>query len=359
MKFSAHIQTRIGDWQIIKHLEDLGYDAAWVPDTQMMWSDCYAVMTAAALNTSKIKLGTGVAIPGTRIAPTTAHSIASVNVLAPGRVFLGIGTGHTAMRVMGQDPMGIRDFREYLRVVRAMLNGEPVDYEYKGKTTEIVWQNHGDDFRNIEDPIPIYIAGNGPLALKTAGMYGDGLVSLFNEKKDVLEYHLGMVKQGADKIGRELPSDFHTTTLTNAVVLKPGEKLTDDRVIERAGSWVTVSIHFVYEIWRYTKDDSVVPDYMKNIWEEYSDHVEGFDLPKEKWHQVLHEGHCSYCPGGEKRFVTPELIEGTTLVGGPSEIAEQIRDAAAGGLGEVSLLPPLEHIRELTTDFAKEVIPLI
>ena len=49
MKFSLHIETRISDWQIIKDLEDMGYDAVWVPDTQMMWSDCYATMAAAAL----------------------------------------------------------------------------------------------------------------------------------------------------------------------------------------------------------------------------------------------------------------------------------------------------------------------
>ena len=48
MKFSAHVHTRISDWQVIKELENLGYDAAWVPDTQMQWSDCYAVMALAA-----------------------------------------------------------------------------------------------------------------------------------------------------------------------------------------------------------------------------------------------------------------------------------------------------------------------
>jgi hypothetical protein len=45
-----------------------------------------------------------VAIAGTRIAPVTAHSIGSINQIAPGRTFLGIGTGHTAMRVSRQDP---------------------------------------------------------------------------------------------------------------------------------------------------------------------------------------------------------------------------------------------------------------
>ena len=98
---------------------------------------------------------------------------------------------------------------------------------------------------------------------------------------------------------------------------------------------------------------------MKDIWEEYSDHVENFDLPKEKWHQVIHEGHCSYCPPAEKRFVIPDLIENTHLVGGPSEIAEKICEAESIGLGEISLLPPLEHTREVTSDFAKEVIPIL
>jgi len=358
MQYSLHLQTRISDWPIVKELEDLGYDACWFPDTQMMWSDCYATMAAAALNTSRIRLGTGVAIPGTRIAPTTAHSIASINVLAPGRVFLGIGTGHTAMRVMGQDPMPIKEFREYLRVVRAMLDGEEVDYEFRGKSTAIKWQEHGEGFRNIKDRIPIYVAGNGPLALKTAGRYGDGLISIFNEQKDVLEFNLARVAEGAAAAGRAL-DNFHTTTLTTAVMLRPGETLRDERVIERAGSWVAVAIHFVYEVWRYTKDDSVVPDYMKNIWEAYVDHLAHREVPAEKLHQVLHEGHCSYYPPTERKFVTPETIEGACMVGGPSEIATQIREAEKLGLNEVSLLPPLAHIREVAREFAEQVIPLV
>ena len=357
MKFSLHVQTRITDWQVIKYLEDLGYDAAWVPDTQMMWSDCYATMALAAANTSRIHIGTGVAIAGTRIAPTTAAAIASVNAIAPGRVFLGIGTGHTAMRVMGQDPIPIAEFRDYLRVVRSMLEGKETDYTYRDKTTSIVWQNHGTGFRNIENPIPIYVAANGPRALRTAGTYGDGLVSIFNEQKDILDYNLKHVKEGADKAGRDL-ANYHTVTLTNAVILKAGEKLTDESVVERSGSWVVTALHFVYEIWRYTKNDEVVPQYMKGIWEEYVDHVDNFPVPPEKRHQLIHEGHCSYFAAGERKFVTPDMIDGTSIVGGPSEIAEKIRIAESNGLKEVSLLPPLKHIREVAKDFAEKVIPL-
>src|SRR5215468_12102040 len=132
MEFGVFVATKIDDWRLIREAETLGYDRAWVPDSQMIWSDCYATLALAAANTVRIKLGTGVAIPGTRLAPVTAHAIASINRLAPGRVFLGIGTGHTAMRVMGMDPMKIREFREYLRVVRGLLSGGEVDYKQDG-----------------------------------------------------------------------------------------------------------------------------------------------------------------------------------------------------------------------------------
>ena len=359
MKFSLHIETRISDWQIIKDLEDMGYDAVWVPDTQMMWSDCYATMAVAAVNTSKIKMGTGIAVPGCRIAPTTAHSIASVNVLAPGRVFLGIGTGHTAMRVMGHDPMRIKEFREYIRVVRTLLDNEPVDFEFRGKTTELKWQEHGEGFRNIDNKIPIYVAANGPLALRTAGALGDGLVAVFGEQPELIDFHMQQVKEGAQKAGRQLPDDFYSTAVTHAVVLRPGEKITDERIVDIAAPWVSTMIHFVYEIWRYTKNDEVVPDYMKGIWEEYCDHVAAMDIPEEKLHQVIHAGHCSWVAPGERKFATTEMIEGTAMVGEPEQIAQIIRDAAAKGLDEVSLLPGLAHARGVAKDFATRVIPIL
>ena len=104
MEFGIIFPTKIDDWRLVVDAEALGYDRAWVPDSQMLWSDCYATLALAAEHTSRIQIGTGVSIPRTRIAPVTAHSIASINRLAPGRVFLGLGTGHTAMRVMGMKP---------------------------------------------------------------------------------------------------------------------------------------------------------------------------------------------------------------------------------------------------------------
>src|SRR5580704_9090671 len=159
MEFGVTVITHIGKSpEQIRLAEELGYDRAWVPDSQMIWSDCYAVMALAAQATKRIKIGTGVSIPGTRIAPVTAHSIATINRIAPGRIFLGIGTGHTAMRVMGQEPMPIKEFREYLRVTRALLNGEAVEYTYHGRTREIQFLHQDRHFIDLEHRVPIYVA---------------------------------------------------------------------------------------------------------------------------------------------------------------------------------------------------------
>ena len=356
MKFGVCVSTKIDDWQLVRFAEDQGFDMAWIPDSQMIWSDCYATMALAAQHTSRIRIGTGVAIPGTRIAPVTAHSIASINRIAPGRVFLGIGTGHTAMRVMGMQPMKIRDFREYLRVVRTLLRGEEVDYTY-GDTTRAIRFLHRDlRFVNLEDPIPIYVAANGPRALRCAGEYGDGLVSVFNERADVVAHNLALVGEGAQRAGRSLPDDYFVATFTSAVVLKPGETLTSDRVIEECGSYVTAIIHFVWEIYQQTRDEAVIPEAYKGIWDEYCASVEKMETPREKRYLQIHNGHCTFLVPEERRFVTPETIRGTCLVGEPDEIIDSIRTSEKAGLKEVTLLPSMDRARDVYKDFAEHVI---
>src|SRR5258708_12578603 len=94
----------------------------------MLFSDCYAVLALAARQTSRLRLGPGVAICGTRIPPVHVAAMATLNRLAPGRVHLGVGTGNTATRSMGQPPMRIAEYAEHLRVLRGLLRADPAHY---------------------------------------------------------------------------------------------------------------------------------------------------------------------------------------------------------------------------------------
>jgi alkanesulfonate monooxygenase SsuD/methylene tetrahydromethanopterin reductase-like flavin-dependent oxidoreductase (luciferase family) len=357
MKFGAMVATKIDDWQLLQYAEQLGYDHGWVPDSQMIWSDCYAVLALAAHHTSRIRLGTGVAVAGTRSAPVTAHSIASINRIAPGRVFLGIGTGHTAMRVMGFDPVPPREFREYLRVVRGLLHGEEVEYTQRGETRAIRFLHRELGFVDVAHEIPIWVAANGPLALAAAGAHGDGRVSAGAESFDSLQRSLAAIRDGAAKSGRTLPDSFHTAALTFSCVLRPGEKLTSDRVIDAVGSMASATLHYWWELAQKAGSDHFVPAAVRDTWEQYLRYLDGLGIPRDHLHLRVHDGHCTYLVPEERRFITPELIRASGgLVGEPDEILAMLREHERAGLREVTLLPPMANARELLREFATLVM---
>ena len=352
MKFGGVVATRIDDWQIFPNLEELGYDSGWAPDSQMIWSDCYATLALAAHHTSRIRLGTGVSIAGTRAAPVTAHSIATINKLAPGRTFLGIGTGHTAMRIMGQNPVPPSRFRDYLRVLSGLLRDEEVEYEGQ----PIRFLDRELDCINADDKIDIYVAANGPKALSAAGAYGDARIGAGNEPVSLFQRNMDRMSKGAEEIGRTLDESFPSAVLTYACILQPGEKLTSDRVIEEVGSAALSSLHFWYEIYLQRGTDTFIQADIRETWDAYKAYVES-EFPRERRHQYLHRGHCAFTPDGEHRFITPELIRASGgLVGEPDEIIEQIRVLEAGGLTETLLLPPVAVARDNFKNFAEQII---
>ena len=352
MKFGGMVVSKADDWQIFPFLEKLGYDSGWVPDSQMIWSDCYATLALAAHHTSHIRLGTGVAIAGTRTAPVTAHSIATINRLAPGRVFLGIGTGHTAMRVMGQNPVPPSAFREYLRVVRGLLQGEEVTFEGQ----PIRFLDRELDCINTDDPIAMYVAANGPKALAAVGAFGDGRIGAGNEPVSLFQRNLKRVHGGAEAIGRTLPDPFPSAVLTYACVLQPGEKPTTERVIEEVGAPALSSLHFWYEIYLQRGSDAFIQNNIRSLWDDYKAYVEA-KMPVVRRHQMLHRGHCAFIPEGERRFVTPDLIQATGgLVGEVDEILHRIRALEVGGLNEIILLPPIAAARQNFKDFAQQIV---
>src|SRR5215475_2843577 len=155
MRFSICVMADVDEIGFFSHAEALGYDSVWVTDSQMLFSDCYAVLALAAQQTRRIRLGPGTAICGTRIPPVHVAAMATLNKLAPGRVHMGIGTGNTAMRTMGQRPMPIADYDEYLGVLSALLRGETVDFRYRNRVRPIRMLTDNKKYLSLEPKIPL------------------------------------------------------------------------------------------------------------------------------------------------------------------------------------------------------------
>ncbi len=350
MNFGILVAPKIDDAGFFAHMENLGYSHAWVGDSQMLWSDCYATMALGAQLTRTLNIGTGVAIPATRIAPVTAHSIASISRLAPGRTFLGLGTGYTAMRAMGQKPVKQRDFREYFQLVRALLDGEEVEYTHRGHTALAKILMAEEKFVELEHHIPIYFSAFGPKAQGMAGELAEGMISGIPRGGPVAEA-LGRAGQGAEKAGRGL-EDFLMCGLANVMVLEKGESLTSERVLRDVGSAVMVAAHYVYD--QIGESGGEPPAFVRGIWKEYLRMVH--ETPKARRHLWQHRSHYSFLRKEEARFVTEEMVKANCIIGSADEVVERMRELERQGLKHLFFLPSLASQYRATEDFSRLVM---
>jgi 5,10-methylenetetrahydromethanopterin reductase len=356
MDLGVCVASAIDDVEYAVLAEQLGYTHLWFADSQMLWSDCYATMALAAARTERIKIGTGVAVAGTRSSAVTAAAHATINRLAPGRVFCGIGSGNTANRVMGARPMPIAEFEHYIGELRILLDGGEADVAFRGGTRPVRHLMPDAGFVAFTPRIPLYVSGFGPRAMALAVRHGDGLVTSVPANADGMARMWARLDDAAAATGRTLDrSGFLTATLTTIVVLRPGETISDDRVREACGAFAIAGLHYQYEQWKEAgRPERPVPI---EGWDRYVAMLDATD--PERLHQRIHQGHNCWVIDEEWEFVTPQLIEATCLVGTPTDLGRRLDDLAAMGLGQVMILPPLAVKEEMLREVATEVMPLL
>ncbi|MBM46620.1 MAG: hypothetical protein CL458_10325 [Acidimicrobiaceae bacterium] len=349
MKFGVTV-SRFDEIDLAVEAERSGYDFCWVWDSPLLRSNLWVMMALVAERTQRISVGSGVAIPALRMAPVTANAIATINRIAPGRTFLGVGTGNTAMRNMGQLPMKVADYAEDLRVIRALLNGETVDYIANGRTHPVNFQSLELDYIDIENPIPIHVGGFGPRSQSLAGELGDGLITGIPRGGSIPDA-LSNVQQGASQAGRNLDG-FETTALVNMLMLNSDESLSSPRVLEEVGSSVMVNVHYLYD--RFLEVDAEPPQFVESIWDQYVAFRQERDANRSL--SDIHSSHYGHLDEEEARFVTPELIRECAIVGQPGDIVEQLTELERQGLDGINFIPPVDQQYEIYSKFASEVI---
>ena len=354
MEFAIAYPAKLDAWKDLVVAEDNGFSHAWLYDSQMLYSDVYACLALAAEHTKAMTLGTGVAIPSNRIAPVTAHSIATINQLAPGRVILGLGTGFTGRNTMGLPPVSLKSIRHYIEQCRALLKGEDVLFQdNEGDGSRERWirflhQDHG--YINLKDPIPIHFAANGPKALELTGEITDGWITTISTP-ETLRKNLDVVEKGAAKVGRSA-RDLPNVALTTACVLQPGESATSPRVIDRVGPFAVVALH---ALWEQSAVSANMPPAMEPLYQGFADYVAQMQTPEDRRYLEVHEGHLIYLKPGEERYCTEDLIRGMTLTGTGEEIIARLKALEAVGLKQVAV-QVVNNGREMIEEFSREVI---
>ncbi|MPY93017.1 MAG: LLM class flavin-dependent oxidoreductase [Acidimicrobiia bacterium] len=307
--------------------EELGYVRAWVYDTPALQLDCWMTLALAAVRTSRIELGPGVLIPSLRHPLVTAAAVATLVGLAPGRVVLGIGTGFTGRRAMGQKPLRWADMGDVVGTLRALLRGETVDVE--GQPVRMLhWEGQA-PARPIE--VPVMLGVNGPKGQATAASLGCGVL-------------ISRPRPGAGF--DDVPS---ATLLAFGTVLEPGESPGDPRVLDAAGPGAAVAYHAFLEQADARLD--TLPNSGRFLELARA-------LPERERHLHLHEGHLTRLNAIDRQVLVGEVVERVTLTGTAEQVRERVDALAGQGITEIAFQPMGDDIpRELRAFAAAARLP--
>jgi FMNH2-dependent dimethyl sulfone monooxygenase len=159
--------------------EQLGFDTIWIPDHyyfQRAWGlesfpEAWTLMTAVAMKTERVKVGTNVIAAGFRHPALLAKMSGALQELSGGRLILGIGAGnqiheHTAFDVGFERRIG--RFKEYLAIMTGLMNGETISMEGRHYTLREA------TLRTIVPKVPIWVAAGGDQMLDLVARYATG-----------------------------------------------------------------------------------------------------------------------------------------------------------------------------------------
>jgi coenzyme F420-dependent glucose-6-phosphate dehydrogenase len=192
--------------------ERTGLDIVAVSDHFQPWrhADGHAPnalvwLGALAQATERVVMGTSVLTPTLRYNPSIiAQAFGTLGALAPGRVFLGVGTGESLNETpaTGGEFPGAKERRrrlaEGVKLIEQLWREERVDFEGEYYETQ-----RATIYDKPDEPVPIFIAASGPLAAKLAGRRGDGFISTSGKDPDLYRELMANLAEGAEKAERD------------------------------------------------------------------------------------------------------------------------------------------------------------
>jgi probable F420-dependent oxidoreductase len=201
---------------VVDRLESSGVDSLWFPELVSSRSiDPVVGMAFALSRTSRLKVGTSVAILPGRHPVLVAKQLASLAAVAPRRVLpvFGLQSAQPAERALFPTPPGKRGavFDESLRLLRAALERETVTFS--GEFFRVDGVGVG---TRLERPLDIWLGGSGPAALRRIGRLGDGWLGSFLTPAEAARGREA-IQQAAAEAGRVIePDHFGITVLVAA-----------------------------------------------------------------------------------------------------------------------------------------------
>jgi len=165
----------------------------------------FVALAAAAAVTEKILLGTSIALMIQRDPIHTAKELATLDLISHGRTVFGVGVGwnRSEMSNHGTDPTTRGALlNEQIRAIREIWTHEHAEFHgtYVNFDPIISWP------KPVQQPLPIYIGGEGQHAQRRAASLGDGWLPSSYQLPDNLADVIAAMR---DTAGRDIPVTIH------------------------------------------------------------------------------------------------------------------------------------------------------
>ncbi len=313
--------------ELFQLAEEHGFDWGWTYDSHILWQESVPLLTLVARETERIRLGHCVTNPGTRDPTVLASAYATMHDISNGRMFMGIGRGDSARRVIGLEPVRMAEFERSLVMMKDLMNGRPV--EWNEKELELTWAKGRPE-------IPMYVAGYGPKALAVAGRVGDGVVIQLADP-EIVQWIMGIARKAAAEAGRD-PDALEPIVCAPAFL---GDDLAHARDQVR---WfpAMVSNHVMDLLAKYPESElpPALFEYVKRReFYDYSDH--------------------SRVGAAHGAFVDDETCDRFTILGTPEDHVKKLRELEAIGVAHWNVYLMTEGQEQILETYGKEIMPAI
>ena len=286
--------------------ESLGYESAWVAEGH--GGDQFSVLTACAMSTSTIQLGTAISSVYVRSIPTIAMAAATVDDISKGRFILGLGSSHKVQVVPEHGveyTKPITRLRESVTIIRDLLQNGQASFD--GETVKI--ENFDLWFKPRRADIPIYAAAVFPKMMAVCGEIADGIILTRSTLQTGTQVKQCLA-EGAAQSGRDASKVDITSLLPIAV---------GDSRVEALNSMRPGLAFYVGFFPRYRQ---MIADY-------------GFVEETAAAAAAFAKGDRE----GAERCITDAMIDATSIVGTPSQCKEQIEAYRQSGI-DLPILSP-------------------
>jgi probable F420-dependent oxidoreductase len=161
--------------------------------------DLFVALTAAAMATTRLRVGSGICLIVERDPITTAKEVASVDHLSGGRLEFGVGAGwnREEMRNHGTDPRTrMRLMADRIEAMKAIWTQEEASYSGEFVSFERIWSWP----KPAQRPHPpILVGGNGPTVLDRVLAFGDAWFPNFGRGGGDIVERAGELRAKADR----------------------------------------------------------------------------------------------------------------------------------------------------------------